>query len=162
MVQIRHVLLGERRLGIEVAHVEGALNVMLDARPSVGDDPHGTGNATTTRGANASASLAIDDELLALGVPPDRGLESLQLVLGQVRVGLLPDLGRFCHVGITVKGRKVLSHGGKRLHRHAIPPLHMAIHACERAPLHSPLRKTPPNWVLRTANWLYTPRQTGG
>src|SRR5262245_56897639 len=133
MVQIRHVLLGERRLGIEVAHVEGALNVMLDARPSVGDGPHGAGNAAATRGANASASLAIDDQLLALGVPPDRGLEGLQLVPGQVLLGLLPDLGGFRHVGITVKGRKVLGHGYKRLHRHAVPPLHMAIHARARA-----------------------------
>ena len=77
MVQVRHLLLGERRLGIEVAHVEGALNVMLDARPGVGDDPHGTGNPAATRGANASASLAIDDQLLGFGVPPDRGLEGL-------------------------------------------------------------------------------------
>src|SRR5262245_47060499 len=96
---------------------------MLDARPSVGDDPHGTGNPTTTRGANASASLAIDDELLTLGVPPDRGFESLQFVLGQVFMGPLPDLGGFRHVGIAVKGREVLGHGVKLLDRHAVSPL---------------------------------------
>src|SRR5207248_3995380 len=55
--------------------------------------------------------------------PPDRGLEGLQLVLGQVLMGPLPDLGRFRHVGITVKGREVLGHGGKFLHRHAVSPL---------------------------------------
>ena len=77
VVQVRHLLLGERGRGIEVAHVEGALNVMLDARPGVRDDPHGPGNPATTRGANASSCLAIDDQLLALGVPPDRGLEGL-------------------------------------------------------------------------------------
>src|SRR5436309_16019163 len=48
-------------------------------------------------------------------------------------MGPLPDLGRLRHVGITVKGREVLGHGGKRLHRHAVPPLHMAILAHERA-----------------------------
>src|SRR6266581_5794554 len=48
-------------------------------------------------------------------------------------MGPLPDLGGFRHVGITVKGREVLGHGGKRLHRHAVPPLSMAILAHERA-----------------------------
>ena len=45
MVEIGDLLLGQRGLGVEVAHIECALDVVLDARAGIGDDPHRAGDA---------------------------------------------------------------------------------------------------------------------
>ncbi len=49
MIEIGDLLLGQRRLRVEVAHVEGALDVVLDPGAGIGDDPHRAGNATLAR-----------------------------------------------------------------------------------------------------------------
>src|SRR5712691_6493058 len=72
--------------------------------------------------ANAGARPAVDDQLLAVGVPPDRRLEGFQLVPGEVLLGPLPDQRRLGDMGITVEGREILGHGCKSLHRHGVPP----------------------------------------
>jgi len=49
MVEIGDLLLGQRCLRIEVAHIESALDVVLDAGAGVGDDPHRARDAALPR-----------------------------------------------------------------------------------------------------------------
>ena len=62
MVEIGDLLLGQRGLRVEVAHVERALDVVLDPRPGIGDDPHRAGNAAAARRTEADTGAAVDDQ----------------------------------------------------------------------------------------------------
>ena len=118
MVQVVGLLLGDGGLAIEVAHVEGPLNVMFEARPGQGQHIDDPGRPADALGPQARTRFAIDDELLGLGVEPHGGLEGLKLVLGQPVLGPFPDPGGLSDVGIAVKGREALAHGRKLLNRH--------------------------------------------
>ena len=61
MVEIGHLLLSQRGLRVQIAHVEGALNIMLHPGPRIGDDPHRPGNAALTRRAEPDTGAAVDD-----------------------------------------------------------------------------------------------------
>ena len=61
MVEIGHLLLSQRGLRVQIAHVEGALNIMLHPGPRIGDDPHRPGNAALARRAEPDTGAAVDD-----------------------------------------------------------------------------------------------------
>ena len=62
MVEIGDLILRQRRLCVEVAHIEGALDVVLDARAGIGDDPHGSGDAAFARRAEPDPGSAVDNQ----------------------------------------------------------------------------------------------------
>ena len=62
MVEIGDLVLRQRRPRVEVAHIEGALDVVLDAGAGIGDDPHRAGDAALARRSEADAGAAIDDQ----------------------------------------------------------------------------------------------------
>ena len=74
MVEIGDLLLRQRRLGVEVAHIEGALDVVFDARPGIADDPHRAGDAALAWRAEADPGASIDDQEAPVRIPPDRAL----------------------------------------------------------------------------------------
>jgi hypothetical protein len=77
VVEIGHLLLGQCGLRVQIAHVEGALNIMLDPGPRIGDDPHRPGDAALAGRAEPDPGAAVDDQQAALGVPPDRRLQRI-------------------------------------------------------------------------------------
>ena len=117
-VEVRDLLLRQRGLRIQIAHVQRALNVVLHARPRIGDHPHRPGNAAAPRRADADARLAVDDQLLGVVVPPDRGPERLHLVPGQELGGAFPDQRRLGDMRVAIEGREILGHRGEGLGRH--------------------------------------------
>ena len=122
MVEIIGLFLRDRGLGMEVAHVQGALDVVLEPRPGQRQDVDDARGAADALRAQPGAGVAVDDELLGVLVEPHRSLECGQLVLRQPVRGLLPYPGRFGDVGVAVEGRKILGHGRELLGRHGGPP----------------------------------------
>src|SRR6516225_7912369 len=123
VVEISDLLLGQRRLRIEIAYVEGALDVVLDPRTGVGDDPHRAWNTALARRAEPDPGAAVDNQETAFGVPPDRLLQCVELVAGQELVRALPDQRRLGDVRVAVEGREILGHRHETLNRHAVAPV---------------------------------------
>jgi hypothetical protein len=114
VVEIGDLVLRECGLGIEVAHVKGPLDIVLDPRPGVADDPHGTRDSAHARRSQPHPGAAIDDQEPAVSVPPNRALQRIELVAGQELVCPLPDQRRFGDVRVAIKSRKSLVIGAKR------------------------------------------------
>ena len=91
MVQIGNLLLGQRCLGVQVADIEGPLDIVLDPRPGIGDDPHCAGDAALARRAEPDPGAAVNDQEPAIGIPPDSALQRVELVAGQEILRALPD-----------------------------------------------------------------------
>src|SRR5262249_6953948 len=122
VVEIGRLLLAERGLRIDVANVEGALDVMLETRARQRENvDHARRSADPLR-TNTHAGLAIDDQLAALGVEPHGLLQGLKLAPAEVVFGHVPQPGSFGDMGIAVKGRKILGHWCKLLNAHREPP----------------------------------------
>src|SRR5207244_2882256 len=101
---------GQRRMWIEVAHIEGSLDVVLDPRTGIGNDPHCAGNAALARRAQSDTGATIDEQELAVGIPPDRPLQRVELVPGQEILGALPDQRRLGDMRVTVERWEILGH----------------------------------------------------
>ncbi len=125
MIEVRGLFLGESRFGVEIADVKGPLNIVLEARSGHRGDPNRTGCAANILDTGPGAAFAIDKQLLGGAVPPTRGLERFQLVLGQMLVSPLPNRRWFGDVGIAVKGSKIFGHRREFLDRHGRPPLQL-------------------------------------
>ena len=118
MVEIGDLLLGQRGLRVEVAHVQRALDVVLDPRPGIGDDPHRAGNAarrgeprpTPARPLTISSRLSASHQIVAL--------QRVEFVAGQKFVGALPDQRRLGDMRVAVEGGEVLGHRRETLNRH--------------------------------------------
>ena len=74
MVQIVGLLLGNGGFGVEVTDVEGALDVMLETRPSQGKDIHHAGRPADPLRAETCTGMAVDNKLLGLSVKPHGSL----------------------------------------------------------------------------------------
>ena len=109
--EVAGLLRGDGRFGVDVAHVDGALDVVLHAGASEADDVDLAGPHIGDGVEVADVGLAVDDDLIVGGVVPHGGLEGLELVLGEVLGGHLPDEGRLDDVGVAVEGGEVLGHG---------------------------------------------------
>ena len=120
MVEIGNLLLGQRCLGVQVAHIEGPLDIVLDPRPGIGNDPHCAGDAALARRAEPDPSAAVDDQQPAVGIPPDRALQRVELVAGQEILGALPDQRRLGDMRIAIEGREILGHRREALNRHDV------------------------------------------
>ena len=83
VIHVVGLLFGEGSLGVQVAHVEGPLDVMLEARPGRGENIDDPRRPADTLGPETRTRVAIDNQLLGLGIKPHGGLESFQLVFGQ-------------------------------------------------------------------------------
>ena len=116
------LLLRQRGLRVQVAHVQRALNVVLDPWAGIGDDPHRAGDAALARRAQPDPGAAIDDQQAAFGIPPDRPLQCVELVAGQEILGAFPDQRRLGDMRVAIEGREILGHRRKALNRHAVPP----------------------------------------
>src|SRR6266540_7562953 len=95
---------------------------MLEAWPSEAENIHDPRSPADPLGAQARARVAIDDQLLGLGVEPHSGLEGFEFVFGQPVFRPFPDPRGLSDMGVTVKSGEVLHHRCKLLHRHAPPP----------------------------------------
>src|SRR5262249_55620595 len=118
MVEIGDLLGGQRRLRVQVAHIEGALDVVPDPGAGIGDDPHRAGNAALARRAEPDPGAAIDDQQPAVGVPPDRALQRIEFVARQKLTGALPDQRWFGDVSIAIERWKILGHRREALNGH--------------------------------------------
>jgi hypothetical protein len=118
MVEIGDLFLRQCCLRIEIAHIEGALDVMLDARSGIRDDPHRSGNAALAGRAEPDPGAAIHDQQPAVGVPPDRPLQRIELVTGQEILRTLPDQRRLGDVRVAVERREIFGHRRETLNRH--------------------------------------------
>ena len=118
MVEVSGLFLGERRCWIEVAYVDGALDVVLEAGPSKGEDIDDSRCAPHTLCADAGTRLSIDDQGLGFVVPPDRLLQRVELAWRKPFLCAVPDPRRLGDMGIAIEGRESLSHGGESLNGH--------------------------------------------
>src|SRR5262249_60583378 len=121
--EVRALRLRHRGLRIQVTHVQRALDVVLPSGPRVADHAHRPRDPAAPRRADPDARLAVDDQLLGVVVPPDRGAERLHLLPGQELAGSLPDERRLGDVRIAVEGREVLGHRLDGLDWHGVVPV---------------------------------------
>jgi hypothetical protein len=122
MVEIGDLLLRQCRLRVEIAHIESSLNVVLDPRSGIGDDPHCAGHTALARRTQPDTGAAIDDQQPAVGVPPDCALQRVKLVMGQEILRTLPDQRRLDDMRISVERRKILGHRREALNGHEASP----------------------------------------
>ena len=91
MVQIGDLVLGQRCLGVQVADIEGPLDIVLDPGPGVSDDPHCAGDAALAWRAEPDPGSAVNDQKAAIGIPPDSALQRVEFITSQKVLGALPD-----------------------------------------------------------------------
>src|SRR5262249_51222846 len=118
VVDIVGLLGGERGFWIEIAYVDRALNIVLEARSRQRKHVHHTRGAVDALRAEARIGNSVDDQLLGVRVKPDAPFERLILIVGQPLLGPIPQPGRLGDVRIAVEGRKGFGHGCKFLNRH--------------------------------------------
>ena len=108
--QVIRLLLSEGGLGIEVADIQGALDVVLQAGASQPYDVDHPGAGLRRRGEIVDVGFAVDQQLVGFGVVPHGGLQGFQFVFGEVVCGPLPDSGRLHDVGVAVESGEALGH----------------------------------------------------
>src|SRR6266576_6864576 len=64
----------------------------------------------------------VDDQQPAIGIPPDRALQRVELVARQKVFGALPDQRRLGDMRVAIEGREILGHRREALNWHAVPP----------------------------------------
>ena len=121
--EVAGLLLGDGRFGVDVADVDGPLDVVFHTRAGETNDVDLAGTHVGDGVEVADIGLAVDEHLIGGGVVPHGGLEGLQFVLGEAVGGHLPYEGRLDDMGIAIEGGEVLGHGCETLGRHEGPPV---------------------------------------
>ncbi len=123
MVNVIRLLSSYRSRGIEITHIEGALDIMLEAGAGQRQHIYHTRRTVNALRAEAGFRVAVHHQLLAFRVKPHTILEGLEFIFGQVSFGPFPKTRRLGDMGITVEGWKFLGHRRELLNGHDIPPL---------------------------------------
>src|SRR5262249_28921300 len=118
MVEIGDLILSKRGFRVQIAYIEGALDVVLNAGAGIGDDPHRAGDAALAWRAETDPGATVDDEEAAVGVPPDRALQRVEFIAGQEILGAFPDPRRLGDMRVAIERREILRHRRKALNRH--------------------------------------------
>ena len=121
VIDVVGLLPGERSLGIQIANVERALNIVLETGARERQHVNHSGRSTDTLRADSRAGLAIDDKLIRFGIVPDSIFQGFVLIFGQTVFRALPEPRRLRHVSIAIEGRKIFGHRREFLNRHTAP-----------------------------------------
>ena len=119
--EVIRLLFGERSFRVEVADIEGALDVVFEPGTGQPHDVDGARPSLRNRGKTVHVGLSVDQQLVRFGVVPHSGFQRFQLAAGEAICGTFPDGSGLHDVRIAVEGGEIFGHWPESLHWHDGP-----------------------------------------